>query len=96
MFILLLSKNLQLIPISSDKKHTKVNIKGKPICYALKNNRKRIPVSFIFVDFFPKMACNKRNTTLVYRTKKFIGLNLVKTGELTRRVRSPALTSFVQ
>ena len=45
-----------------------------------------------------KPACNKRNrsTTLKYRTKQCIALSLVKPGELTLRVRSPDLTSFVQ
>ena len=43
-----------------------------------------------------KIACNKRNITLRYRTKKFIALSLVKPGELTLRIRSPGLTSFVQ
>ena len=47
-------------------------------------------------EWYYKMACNKRNTTFRYRTKKFIALSLVKPGELTLRVRSPGLTSFVQ
>ena len=47
-------------------------------------------------EWYYKMACNKRNTTLRYRTKKFIALSLAKPGELTLRVRSPGLTSFVQ
>ena len=46
--------------------------------------------------WYYKMACNKRNTTLRYRTKKFIAFSLVKPGELALRVRSPGLTSFVQ
>ena len=52
--------------------------------------------NFEKVEWYYKMACNKRNTTLMYGTKRFIALTLAKPGELTLRVRSPGLTSFVQ
>ena len=73
------------------------------------NTKVKLSVFIGTVQYFPsyctiiklnrvawKPACNKRNTTLRCRTKKCITLSLVKPGELTLRVCSPGLTSFVQ